>query len=114
MNLIKKLMKKKNFQRHKDNNNRRENSLPPVSGPKPNSNTNSYNGYQASNSNKNQNGNKVNVDKDESGFYKARQNNDHAKTVPDNHNMYVDMPADYKKTKQVVHVCLIILFPFIS
>ena len=52
----------------------------------------------------------VNVDKDESGIYKARTNNrHHAHTVADDRNMYVDMPADYKKPNQVIHVNVILL-----
>ncbi len=49
---------------------------------------------------------KLNVDKDEGGIYKAnaRRNNEHVGTVEDGHDMYVDMPVDYKKTDQVVHV----------
>jgi hypothetical protein len=99
--------------------------LPPVGGPKPqsnnssgsypsqtnnynnnnNNNNNYYNNYNNQNRNANQN-NKLNVDKDESGFYKARQpvNNNNSNTIPDNRNMYVDMPVDYKKSNQVIHV----------
>lgn len=45
---------------------------------------------------------KLNVDKDESGIYKARNNNhDNAKTIDDGHNMYVDLPVDYRKANEV-------------
>jgi hypothetical protein len=51
----------------------------------------------------------VNVDKDEGGIYKAQQPNGHrtgrgADTVPDDRHMFVDMPADYRKPNQVIHV----------
>jgi hypothetical protein len=111
--------------------------LPPVVGPKPNQNqhynsnlsgsTNNsiYNnnqngyGYGANSNNNNNNPNNrnrnLNVDKDESGFYKARQadHNAHDRTVPDNHDMYVDMPVDYKKSKQVIHVRGVITLLFL-
>ena len=83
-----------------------------MSGPKPHmSNSGSqqssnYSNYHANNNN-NRNLNKTNVDKDESGFYKARQNNGYdARTVPDNRNMYVDMPVDFKRSNQVDRVNL--------
>ena len=69
--------------RHKEN---RANDLPPLK------NANSRN--------------KVDVDKDESGIFKARNNNrdSHAKTIPDSHDMYVDKPVDYRNAKPVTQV----------
>ena len=65
------------------------NVLPPVVGPKT----------------KNPNPNRLNVDKDESGIYKARHSSyDTAKTVDDGHDMFVDMPVDFKKANRVIHV----------
>lgn len=75
--------------RHKENSTQ-SNPLPPVVGPK----TNKINP------------NKLNVDKDESGIYKARNyNNENAKTIDDGHDMFVDMPVDFKKANRVIHVC---------
>jgi hypothetical protein len=50
----------------------------------------------------------VNVDKDEGGIYKAwpgqQQHHQNAATVADDRHMVVDMPADYRKPNQVIHV----------
>ena len=73
--------------RHKENT-AQSNMLPPVVGPKT------------------KNPSRLNVDKDEGGVYKARNaSQDHAaKTVDDGHDMFVDMPVDFKKANRIVHV----------
>ena len=72
---------------HKENT-AQSNMLPPVVGPKT------------------KNPSRLNVDKDEGGVYKARNaSQDHAaKTVDDGHDMFVDMPVDFKKANRIVHV----------
>jgi hypothetical protein len=50
--------------------------------------------------------NRVDVDRDESGIFKARNNNrdNNAKTIPDSHDMYIDKPVDYRNAKPVIQV----------
>ncbi len=52
--------------------------------------------------------NRVDVDKDEGGIFKARNNNrdNNAKTIPDSHDMYIDKPVDYRNAKPVIQVIL--------
>ena len=61
----------------------------------PNNQPNNYN---------NQPSKPLNVDRDDGGIYKAKNTNHYndAKIIPDNKNMYTDMPVDYKRT-DVVH-----------
>jgi hypothetical protein len=77
------------FSRHKENR-----DLPPVTGPKPN----------GINQNRNQN-RQLNVDKDDGGIYKARNNNsNNARTIQDSRDMYVDKPIDYRRADRVIEV----------
>ena len=48
----------------------------------------------------------TNVDKDEGGIFKARNNSNdnNAKTVPDSRDMYVDKPVDHRNARQVIDV----------
>lgn len=65
--------------------------MPPVRGP-----------YGRNQSNNNR---QLNVDQDESGIYKAKPSSyDNAKTVPDNRQMYTDLPVDYKRANEVHNV----------
>ncbi len=94
-NLIKK--------RHKDN------QLPPVNGPKPNG----YHSNPNSTNPRKQEARKLNVDKDESGIYKARKNNyDNARTIEDNHNLNLDIPVNFRKAEEVKEEVLIIFWLF--
>ena len=53
----------------------------------------------------NSNSKPLNVDRDDGGIYKARNNNyDNARTVPDNNHMYTDMPVDYRRANEVHNV----------
>lgn len=73
---------------------KREGSLPPVIGPKPNRNN------QAK-----QNNSRLDVDRDEGGIFKAKnKNSNNVKTVQDSNELYVDMPVDFKKAKQIINV----------
>jgi hypothetical protein len=56
--------------------------------------------------------NRVDVDKDEGGIFKARNNNrdNNAKTIPDSHDMYIDKPVDYRNAKPVIQVILTFKF----
>ncbi len=72
--------------------------MPPVNGAK----QNGYHSNPNSTNPRKQEARKLNVDKDESGIYKARNNNhDNAKTIEDNHNMYVDIPVNFRKAEEV-------------
>ena len=78
--------------RHKEPS-RREGSLPPVIGPRGNR------GSQKSNNSR------LDLDRDDGGVFKAKQkNNNNAKTIQDSKDMYIDMPVDYRKPKEIIDV----------
>jgi hypothetical protein len=74
-------------------------SLAPISGPphrrSNNNNNNSRTSLQKTNSKR------LNVDKDESGFYKAKHNQNDAKTVNDGEHVVTEMPADFRRASIV-------------
>ncbi|CAF0856314.1 unnamed protein product [Brachionus calyciflorus] len=73
---------------------KREGSLPPVIGPKPN--------RQNQNSQKSNNS-RLDLDRDEGGIFKAKNKNpNNAKTIQDSKDMYVDMPVDYRKPREII------------
>ena len=47
----------------------------------------------------------MNVDRDDGGIYKARNNNNNnARTIQDSRDMYVDKPIDYRRADRVIEV----------